>query len=165
MEHFLPCARTYNASKVAAIFFFQESSASMDCLRQLYLTEMLSLLATFGRIYGPRWGLKLKFSSAFHPQTDGQTEAINWSLGNLLRCLVTDHQASWDLLITQAEFAYNRSVNRSTGFSSFEVVIETRPRLPLDLSSLPNPTRHSETADDFSQHIQQIHIEVRANSR
>jgi hypothetical protein len=62
------------------------------------------------------------FSSAFHPQTDGQTEVTNRSLGNLLRCLVTDHVTSWDLVLPHAEFAFNNSVNRSTGCTPFEVV-------------------------------------------
>ena len=39
---------------------------------------------------------QLKFSSAFHPQTDGQTEVVNKSLGDLLRCLVGEHINNWD---------------------------------------------------------------------
>ena len=59
----------------------------------------------------------LNFSSAYHPQTDGQTEVVNCSLGKLLWSLVSDHLKSWDQRLYQAEFAYNRSVNRSTRFS------------------------------------------------
>jgi hypothetical protein len=79
-----------------------------------------------------------------------QIEVVNWSLGNLLCCLVMDHQASWELLLPQAEFAYNSFVNRSIGLSPFEVVIGTKPCLPLDLFLLPNPTHHSEAAKYFS---------------
>ncbi|GKB42146.1 RNA-directed DNA polymerase [Tanacetum coccineum] len=62
-----------------------------------------------------RLGSKLQFSSSHHPQTDGQTEVVNRSLGNLLRSLIGDNAKQWDLILPQAEFAYNRSVNRTTG--------------------------------------------------
>nr|GEU64071.1 hypothetical protein [Tanacetum cinerariifolium] len=63
---------------------------------------------------------QLNFSSAYHPQTDGQTEVVNRSLGNLLRCLVGDHVKAWHQKLCQAEFAHNHAVNRSTGFSPFQ---------------------------------------------
>ena len=61
----------------------------------------------------------LKFSSSHHPQTDGQTEVVNCSLGDLLRCLVGDKPKGCDMILPQAEFAYNNSINRSTGKSPF----------------------------------------------
>ena len=64
----------------------------------------------------------LKFSSVFHPQNDGQTEVVNRSLGNMLRCLVGVKQGVWDLILSTSEFAYNNSVNRSIGKSSFQIV-------------------------------------------
>jgi hypothetical protein len=69
-----------------------------------------------------KMGMKLMFSSTFHPQTDDQIEATNRSLGNLLHCLVADHVTSWDLALPQAEFAFNNSFNRSIGCTPFEVV-------------------------------------------
>ena len=47
---------------------------------------------------------------------------VNRSLGNLLRCLVGDKPKGWDLILPQAEFAYNNSVNRSTGRSPFQIM-------------------------------------------
>ena len=58
----------------------------------------------------------------FHPQTDGQTEVVNRSLGNLLRCLVGENLRAWDFVLPNAEFAYNSSVNRTIGMSPFEIV-------------------------------------------
>nr|GEU85614.1 hypothetical protein [Tanacetum cinerariifolium] len=49
-----------------------------------------------------------------HPQIDVQTEVVNQSLGNLLRSLIGDNSKQWDLILPQAKFAYNRSVNRTT---------------------------------------------------
>lgn len=70
---------------------------------------------------------KLNFSTAYHPQTDGQTEVVNRSLGDMLRCLVGEHVKSWDQKLFQAEFAYNHAVNRSTGFSPVQVVYSMVP--------------------------------------
>jgi len=71
---------------------------------------------------------KLKFSTAFPPQTNGQTEVVNKSLENLLRTLVSEHTGSWDLKLATVEFAYNTAVNRTTGKSPHEIVYDFRPR-------------------------------------
>jgi len=153
MAHFLPCARTYDASKVAALFF--SGVVRLHGLPKTIVSDRDTMFVSyFWKTLWAKMGTKLQFSSAFHTQMDGQTEAVNRSLGNLLRSLVTGHQAAWDLLLPHAEFAYNSSINRSTDLSPFEVVTGTRPRLPMDLSTLPLTTRHSEAAEDFAQHIQ-----------
>lgn len=104
---------------------------------------------------------KLKFSSAFHPQTDDQTEVVNRSLGDLLRCLVGDMVKTWDLILPMAEFEYNSSVNRTTGRSPFEIVLGLQPRKPIDLVPLPILDRPSAKADAFADHIRNIHADVR----
>ena len=62
---------------------------------------------------------KLDFSNAYHPQTNGQTEVVNQSLGNLLHNLAVEYVKTWEQKLPQVEFAYNHSVNRSTGFNPF----------------------------------------------
>jgi hypothetical protein len=59
------------------------------------------------------------FSSAYHPQMDGQMKMVNKSLGDLLRSLVTEHHNIWHNILPQAEFVYNDSVNQRTGQSPF----------------------------------------------
>ena len=61
--------------------------------------------------------VKLAMSTAFHPQTDGQTERANQTLEIMLRAFVDQQQTNWDLLLTAAEFAYNNATNATTGFS------------------------------------------------
>lgn len=78
----------------------------------------------------------LNFSSSFHPQTDGQIEVVNHSLGDLFRCLVGDRLGIWDLSLFTTEFAYNSSVNWSIGKNPFEIVHDLNPRQPIDLVSL-----------------------------
>ena len=99
----------------------------------------------------------LNFSSAYHPQTDGQTKVVNHSLGNLLRSLVSDHLKSWDQRLYQAKFAYNRSINRSTGFSPFVITYGYNPRAPLDLAPIPNLKRVNVKTEDLITQIQEIH--------
>jgi hypothetical protein len=105
-------------------------------------------------------GTKLKFSTAYHPQTDDQTEVVNRSLGNLLRCLVSDHNRNRDLILPTVQFAYNSSINRSIGTSSFEVVHGYKPRKPLDLLPMSLYARVSELVESFARRIQDLHIEI-----
>ncbi|GJV73724.1 RNA-directed DNA polymerase [Tanacetum coccineum] len=64
-------------------------------------------------------------------------------IGNLLRSLIGDNAKQWDLILPQAEFAYNRSINRTTGKSPFEVVYGRNPITPLDLVPVPEVGRFS----------------------
>ncbi|KAI9156095.1 hypothetical protein LWI28_000413 [Acer negundo] len=116
----------------------------MGYLRQSFLTGTLVSSVTSGGAFGKMVNTRLDFSSAYHPQTDGQTEVVNPALGDLLRCLVGDNVRSWDLKLSQAEFAHNHAINRSSGFSPFQVVYTLVPRSPLDLLPLPSRTRSGE---------------------
>ena len=106
---------------------------------------------------------QLNFSSAYHPQTDGQTEVVNRSLGNLLRSLVGEHVKSWDQKLSQAKFAHNYAVNRRSGFSPFQVVYSVTPRSPLDLLHVPDRTRIHGKAADFVHSLQEVHQTVHDN--
>lgn len=81
---------------------------------------------------------KLAMSSAYHPQTDGQTERANRTLEGMLRAFVNVHQTDWDTLLPTIEFVYNNSKQASTGFSPFFLNFGQDPLVPDALFTSPN---------------------------
>jgi hypothetical protein len=90
--------------------------------------------AAFWRSLFATLGTKLAFSSAYHPQSDGQTERANRTVEGMLRAFVGPRQNDWDEFLPLVEFAYNDSVQASTGFSPFFL---TQGRNPLSPLSVP----------------------------
>ncbi|CAM8994324.1 unnamed protein product [Rhodiola kirilowii] len=72
-------------------------------------------------------GTRLSHSSAYHPQTDGQTEVLNRVLEDYLRCYVNENQTNWPELLPWAELHYNTAQHTATGFTPFEVVYGQAP--------------------------------------
>jgi transposase InsO family protein len=65
---------------------------------------------------------RLNFSSAYHPQTDGQTKRVNQILEDMLRACALKESQSWDKCLPYAEFSYNNSYQKSLKKSPFEVL-------------------------------------------
>ena len=101
MAHFIPCTKTTDASRVAKLYF--DKIIKLYGLPQTIVSDRdVRFTSYFWKTLWHMVGTKLKFSTAYHPQTDGQTEVVNRSLGNLLRCLVSDHNRNWDLILPTA---------------------------------------------------------------
>ena len=76
-------------------------------------------------------GTKLNFSTAFHPQIDGQSKRTIQILEDMLRACVLDFKGSWIDHLTLVEFAYNNSYQASIGMAPYEALYGRRRRSPI----------------------------------
>ncbi|GKB07164.1 retrotransposon protein, putative, ty3-gypsy subclass [Tanacetum coccineum] len=77
------------------------------------------------------WGTRLKFSTAFHPQTDGQTERTIQTLEDMLRSCALEWTGNWDEYLCLVEFAYNNSWHASIKGAPFELLYGRKCRAPI----------------------------------
>ena len=81
-------------------------------------------------------GTRLNFSTAFHLQTDGQSEGVIQTLEDMLRSCVIDYEGSWDRHIPLVEFVYNNSFQSSIGMAPYEALYGRKCRTPLCWTTL-----------------------------
>lgn len=162
MAHFIPCKNTTDASHTAHLSF-KEVVRLHGVPKTITSDRDTRFMSHFWRTLWKLMATKLQFSSTCHPQTDGQTEVVNRTLGNLLRCLASNSPRQWDLVIPHAEFAYNSSRNRSTQKAPFEIVYGRNPSHILDRVPIPNIGKSSMEAEEFNSHIRDIQEQVHAN--
>ncbi|WVZ70349.1 hypothetical protein U9M48_019024 [Paspalum notatum var. saurae] len=130
VAHFIPVNTTYSGARLA----------------ELYISRIVCLHGVPKRIISDRgsqftsrlWeqlhdslDSKLWFSTAYHPQTDGQTERTNQILEDMLRACAIQYGTSWDKSLPYAEFSYNNSYQASLKKSPFEALYGRRCRTPL----------------------------------
>ena len=104
-------------------------------------------------------GTQLTMSTAFHPQTDGQTERANRTLEEMLRSYVSFQQKDWDEHLVAAELAFNASKHASTGFTPFYLNGGREVSVPLDLALEEARTTRQ---PDAAARIQQLHRDLEA---
>jgi hypothetical protein len=116
--HFLPLKHPYTASSVAKLF--------LDSVVRLHGVP-LSIISDRDKIFTSLFwkelikavGTKLNYTTAYHPQTDGQSERVNQCLEQYLRCAVQDSPKQWRKWLAMAEFWYNSSYHTAIGCSPF----------------------------------------------
>ncbi|KAE8668323.1 cytochrome P450 78A7-like [Hibiscus syriacus] len=100
-------------------------------------------------------GSSLNFSTAVHPQTDGQTERVNALLEIYLRHYVSANQRDWPKLLDVAQFSYNLQRSKATNQSPFEIVTGQQPLTPNTVVTKyegPNPSAHNIAKEWHEQH-------------
>ncbi|GKE32943.1 putative reverse transcriptase domain-containing protein [Tanacetum coccineum] len=108
---------------------------SMEKLTRLYLKEIEAL------------GTNLDMSTAYHPQTDGQSERTIQTLEDMLRACVIDFRSSWDRHLPLVEFSYNNSYHASIKPVPFEALYGRKCRSPIKNRLLTARSRQKSYAD------------------
>ena len=102
------------------------------------------------KFWGTFWsllGTTLTPSTAYHPQTDGQTERQNRTLEEMMRARINFQQTDWDEHLAVAELAFNNSVQASTGFTPFYLNYGQEVQMPLDYAiAAAKPINNPEAA-------------------
>ncbi|KAK5845757.1 hypothetical protein PVK06_001973 [Gossypium arboreum] len=130
----------------SAHFIPVRTDFSLDKLAELYVSQIVRLhgvpisvvsdrdprfTSRFWKKLQEALGTKLHFSTAFHPQTDGQSERIIQILEDMLRCCILEFGGSWERYLPLIEFAYNNSFQSSIKMAPYEALYGHKCRTPL----------------------------------
>ena len=119
--HFTPMKHDFTSKSVAEIFF--KNIVKLHGLPKSIVSDRDKVFTShFWKILWQLSGTTLKMSSAYHPQSDGQSEILNKCLELYLRCFTFDAPKEWSGMLTWAEYWYNTSYHSSTGMTPFRAV-------------------------------------------
>jgi hypothetical protein len=128
--HFLPIKETYTLDKLAKLYV--REIVKLHGVPESIISDRDSRFTS--RFWGAlqaALGTKLQFSTAFHPQTDGQSERTIQTLEDMLRSCVLQFRGNWDDHLALMEFAYNNSYHSSIGMAPYEALYGRQCRTPL----------------------------------
>lgn len=127
--HFIPLKHPYTARSLADMFL-REIIRLHGIPKSILSDKDPLFLSKFWQEIFKMQGSTLNFSSAYHPETDGQTKVVNRSLETYLRCFAADQPKTWSHWIPWAEFWHNTTYHSTTNTTPFEIVYG-HPRLPF----------------------------------
>jgi transposase InsO family protein len=128
--HFIPVRTTYS-SAVLAELYMSRIVCLHDVLKKIVSDRGTQFTSHFWQQLHETLGTHLKFSSAYHPQTDGQTERTNQILEDMLRACVLQDKLGWDKRLPYAEFSYNNNYQVNLRMSQFQALYGRNCRTPL----------------------------------
>ena len=160
MVHVVPTRTTVTAAQLARIYLhevYRLHGVSKVCVSD----RDSKFTSAFWQAFHALLGTKLNISSAYHPQTDGQTERMNITLEHIIRAYCYERHDLWAEYLDAAEFAMNLHKSASTQFSPFQVVYGFNPET---FASLAADTPRGDTYDLLAEReniAKQVEINLR----
>jgi hypothetical protein len=130
VAHFIPVKTTYSGPQLEELYMSRIVYLH-GVLKKIVSDRGTQFTSKFWEMLHETLDTQLHFSSAYHPQTDGQTERVNQILEDMLRACALQYGRSLDKSLPYAEFSYNDSYQESLKIAPFEMSYHRRYRTPL----------------------------------
>jgi len=162
--HILPCHSTSSTEDITCIFFnnwYCDNGLPLDIISdhdKLFVSKFWKALHVLT-------GTKIKMSMAYHPETDGASKQTNKTVNQMLRYHVERNQLGWVCTLPLVRFNIMNTVNKSTGFSPFQLWMDRSLRVipPLVEGDREDPGPEAERAFALIKRLEQMSMEAQDN--
>ncbi|CAO3619736.1 unnamed protein product [Cunninghamella blakesleeana] len=155
MGHFIPCKKTINSEETASLYI-QNILRLHGLPKDIVSDRGPQFNSDFWKSFNKSLGTTVSLSSAFHPESDGQTERLNQTMEQYLRCYANYKQDNWVGLLPLAEFSYNNSEHSSIKKSPFYANYGHHPSIDFHLPELPSSTIAENKIEEMDNTIQEL---------
>ncbi|KAF8713103.1 hypothetical protein RHS03_00686, partial [Rhizoctonia solani] len=157
--HFIPTTKKVTSKGLAEIFVSHVWKLHGLPVRTIS-DRGTTFTGKFLKALYQRLGVKPSFSSAYHPESDGQTERVNQFIEFYLRLYVAADHSDWASWLPLAEYAYNNAKHSATGKTPFELVFGRNP--VMNPSNIPaNVPEANHVADTLAQEWKEAEAALR----
>lgn len=156
---FIPCTTSITAEEFA-VLWIDEWYCENGMPRETFMDRDKLWVSKFWQHVMLLTGVSCKMSSAYHPQTDGISEVTNKTMIQSLRFHVERNQKGWCRALPRVRFHMMSTLNKSTGYSGFQLRMGMNPRVMPPL--VPADVPESQQEVDARAVIQQVHDDVQS---
>jgi transposase InsO family protein len=147
--HFIPTHTTINAEGTAPLFL-KEVWKHHGTPQAVVSDRGPQFITAFTHELYKLLGIKLATSTAYHPQTDGQTKHVNQELEGYLHIFTSQRQDNWDGLLPLGKFSHNNHVHSSTQQTPFMVDTGRHPHMGFEPQQ---PRSKLESVNEFADRM------------
>jgi hypothetical protein len=119
---FIPCHETITAEGVATLYL-RHVYPRFSVPKKIISDRETRFMSKFAKGLNEALGIRSNMSTAYHPQTDSQSERTNQSLETFIRCYCDEEQDNWHIWLPMAEFAHNQWPNATTKKTPFDLIM------------------------------------------
>ncbi|RVW14863.1 Transposon Tf2-11 polyprotein [Vitis vinifera] len=157
--HFIPLTHPFTAKVVAENFI--EGVVKLHGMPRSIISDRNPIfISKFWQEFFKLSGSKIMLSSAYHPQTDGQTEVVNRCVEQYLRCFVHQWPRKWSTYLAWAEYWYNTTYHASTKMTPYQALYG---RLPPLIPAYPEGLSPVHEVDQTLLHCDELFHQLKTN--
>ena len=155
------------SAETAARVLFEDLICKYGAPRELWSDRGKPFIGEVAKYLTKLFNIKQKFTSGYHPQTNGLTERYNKTIASSLAKSLKEKKDDWPMWLQAKVFAYNTTAQASTTHSPFELIHTITPRTPLDVELIePSANlRNKDWANKTYQIAKEMRDEARENQK